>query len=234
MVYTCQLAYLYARVLMATKEVAEESLEDTLFGIDTGGDKWLAERHAGTLDNNGVWQQGNLVRHNGANATQKREHKRRAASLFGYLYKTQCPSPPGRRSVSHAISALQGSSGKGKGKGAGRGKGGGKGRANAGRGKGAVACYAEDNQIWDLDGAFVSYQTTGTDFDEHDEDANTALMARDAPTTLVPIATAMAGWGSSTTKEHLLPWRDAKSPRNVLRALHLSSSALRAVRRYLI
>ena len=68
---------------MATSEVVEESLEDTLYGVDTGGDKWLAERHAGGLDNNGVWQQGHLIHPHGCNATHTRAPKRRAANLFG-------------------------------------------------------------------------------------------------------------------------------------------------------
>ena len=55
----------------------------------------------------------------------------------------------------------------------------GKGRAHAGRGKGAIACYVEDNQAYDLDGAFVSSLTKDEpDFYEHEEEANTALMAR--------------------------------------------------------
>ena len=72
---------------MATREVAEESLEDAMNGQDTGGDLWLAERHAGGLDGQGVWHQGHLVRPHGANATQTRAHKRRVGNLFGYLFR---------------------------------------------------------------------------------------------------------------------------------------------------
>ena len=91
---------------------------------------------------------------------------------FGHV-RDACPSSPGKRAIGHAISALQanpnynGSKGKGKG---GRGAGKGKGRAHAGRGKGAVACYVEDNQASDLDGAFVSSLAADEpDFCEHDE-----------------------------------------------------------------
>ena len=72
---------------MATPEVADESLEEAMNGRDTGGDLWLAERHAGGLDGQGVWQQGNLVHPHGVNATQARAHKRRVGNLFGYLFR---------------------------------------------------------------------------------------------------------------------------------------------------
>ena len=72
---------------MATREVVEESLEDTLYGIDSGGDQWLEERHPGGVDWNGIWQPGHLVRPNGTNAAQTRAHMRRVKNLFGYLYR---------------------------------------------------------------------------------------------------------------------------------------------------
>ena len=30
---------------MSTREVADDSLEDTLYGLDVGGEQWLEERH---------------------------------------------------------------------------------------------------------------------------------------------------------------------------------------------
>ena len=73
---------------MATREVADESLQEAMNRRDTaGGDLWLAERHAGGLDGQGVWQQGNLVHPHGANATQARAHKGRVGNLFGYLFR---------------------------------------------------------------------------------------------------------------------------------------------------
>ena len=47
---------------MSMREVSDDSLEDCLYGIDTGGDRWLTERQPGALDANNVNQQGALVR----------------------------------------------------------------------------------------------------------------------------------------------------------------------------
>jgi hypothetical protein len=102
---------------------------------------------------------------------------------FGHQ-RDACPSSPGKRSIGNAISALQaspaysGSKGRGKGnKGAGAGKG--KGRAHAGRGKGAVAAYVEDNQAYDMDGAFISSLAAAEpNYYDHDEEAHTALATR--------------------------------------------------------
>ena len=74
-------------VAMSTREVAEDSLEDTLYGADIGGGAWLDERHAGAFDHNGVWQDGNLVHPNDATVAQARAHTRRVKHLFGYLYR---------------------------------------------------------------------------------------------------------------------------------------------------
>ena len=73
---------------MSTREVAENSLEDTLYGVDIGGDAWLDERHPGQVDWNGVWQDGNLVRPNGANVAQARAHTRRASTCSGIFTGT--------------------------------------------------------------------------------------------------------------------------------------------------
>ena len=101
---------------------------------------------------------------------------------FGHV-REACPSEKGTRAVAHVISVLQTyHTGSGKGMGRGKGSGNGKGqgqRQRAGRGKGAVACYVEDNQAYDLDGAFISSLATDEpEFYEHDEDANTALVTR--------------------------------------------------------
>ena len=72
---------------MSLREVAEESLEDCLYGTDIGGEQWLAERHPGGPDANGVFVQGNLVHPNGASVAQARAHTKRCKHLFGYLYK---------------------------------------------------------------------------------------------------------------------------------------------------
>ena len=72
---------------MSTREVAEESLEDTLLGKDIGGEQWLAERHDGGYDDDDVWHEGHLMHPNGPSAPQARAHTRRCKHLFGYLYK---------------------------------------------------------------------------------------------------------------------------------------------------
>ena len=72
---------------MFMKEAHDESLEDTMYGTDPGGERRLNERHPDYLDANGNLQQGNLVHANGATAVQARQHAKRAKHLFGYLYK---------------------------------------------------------------------------------------------------------------------------------------------------
>ena len=73
---------------MSTHVLAEDSLDNTLYGIDIGGGEWLRKRYCGTYNfESGVWQDGNLVRPNGANQAQEHGHYRRAKLLFGYLYK---------------------------------------------------------------------------------------------------------------------------------------------------
>ena len=65
----------------------------------------------------------------------------------------------------------------------------GKGRAHAGRGKGAVAAYVEDNQAYDMDGAFISSLTVAeTDYYDHDEEAHTTLATEPQPTSPTPTA----------------------------------------------
>ena len=72
---------------MSTHVLAEDSLENTFYGLDIGGERWIDERHPGAYDATGIWQNGNLVRRNGANQAQAKGHTRRAKLLFGYLYK---------------------------------------------------------------------------------------------------------------------------------------------------
>ena len=100
---------------------------------------------------------------------------------FGHV-REACPSETGTRAVPHVASLLQTYHTASKGGGRGYGKGSSKGqgqRQRAGRGKGAVACYVEDNQAYDLDGAFINLLATDDPgFYEHDEDANTALVTR--------------------------------------------------------
>ena len=74
---------------MSTHDVADDSLEDCLFGLDIGGDKWAQERNADTFDAAGIKTQGSLLRPLGANLYQARGHIiiRRCKHLFGYLYK---------------------------------------------------------------------------------------------------------------------------------------------------
>ena len=73
---------------MSMKEAHDETLEQTMYGTDTGGEQWLAERHPDTLDAAGnVLVQGALKHLNGASVVQERQHNKRAAHLFGHLYK---------------------------------------------------------------------------------------------------------------------------------------------------
>ena len=72
---------------MSTRDVAEDSLEDTLYSLDVGGDRWINERYPDHIDAAGVWHQGNLICPNGAVQVQVRGHARRAKHLFGYLYR---------------------------------------------------------------------------------------------------------------------------------------------------
>ena len=70
------------------KEAHDETLESTMYGTDTGGERWLNERHPDTLDAAGnVLVQGALKHLNGASVVQERQHNKRAAHLFGHLYK---------------------------------------------------------------------------------------------------------------------------------------------------
>ena len=73
---------------MSKHVLAEDSLGNTLYGVDIGGERWIDERYSATCNfESGEWQSGNLVRPNGANITQASEQYRRAKLLFGYLYK---------------------------------------------------------------------------------------------------------------------------------------------------
>ena len=65
---------------MSIRDLANDSLEETLYGTDVGGDRWIDERHPDIIDANGIWHQGNLVRLNGANPMQAHGHARRATS----------------------------------------------------------------------------------------------------------------------------------------------------------
>ena len=61
--------------------IAGDSLGNTLYGVDTGGDKWVYERCCTNYDfETGEWQSTELIRPNGASFKQQSEHQKRSQS----------------------------------------------------------------------------------------------------------------------------------------------------------
>ena len=62
---------------MSKRDIADDSLEETLYGTDIGGDRWIEERYPDFVDASGTYNQGNLIRIYGASPAQARGHTRR-------------------------------------------------------------------------------------------------------------------------------------------------------------
>ena len=68
---------------------AENSLGDTLYGADVGGDIWINEHYCASYDfNTGEWKTTNLIRPNGATLQRQAEHKDRTKRLYTYIVKS--------------------------------------------------------------------------------------------------------------------------------------------------